>query len=77
MTTENLQESRRALAHAAHKYYHQSAIAGRTADFRGESTELAGMNTAGLRDYVWLWKCPDLGDCAWMKWWETEQSNDA
>jgi hypothetical protein len=68
MTSDGVEEYTRALAHAAHKHYHQGPLPGRSvADFRAEMEGIAAMNTAELRDYVWLWLCPERGNCGWMK----------
>jgi hypothetical protein len=78
MPSDIVEESKRALAHAAHKYYHQRPSAVNSVpDFRAEMAAFAEMNTAVLRDYVWLWMCPDNGNCGWTKWWEAERSSDA
>jgi hypothetical protein len=74
---EVVHESTRALAHAAHKHFHEAGLPITSAvDFRAEMERLAAMNTAELRDYVWLWMCPDRGNCDWMRWWEAERSED-
>jgi hypothetical protein len=74
MNPDGTDEFRRALAQAAHKNYHQKILAGITViDFIGETAEFAGMENAVLRDYVWLWSCPEGGNCEWMKWWEAQQ----